>query len=67
MLLMCFVAFFLIPDAIVSTPISAVYFEIMQRFDAVSARAIAGHTTNIKGFYDYALTARMRNNAATDA
>jgi hypothetical protein len=63
---MCFVAFFLIPDAIVSTPISAVYLETMQRFDAVTARAIAGHTTNIKGFHKYAFSSKWRNTAATD-
>jgi hypothetical protein len=39
---------FLVPDAIVSTPIGLEYIETMERIDAVSTRAIAGHTTRGK-------------------
>lgn len=39
---------FLTPDAIVSSPFEFVFIETMERIDAVSARAIAGHTTKRK-------------------
>lgn len=47
-LISCFVLLFLVPDAIVSGPFEFVYFETIERIDAVSARAIVGHTANGK-------------------
>ena len=45
---MIFVLTFLVPDAIAGTRFEFNYFETEERIDAVSNRAIAGHTAKWK-------------------
>jgi len=42
-----FILSFLVPDAIVSTPIKVPYIETVEPINTVSAHAIAGHTASV--------------------